>query len=230
MTGAATPAPHAPRDRARIRAGMAALILSGLLTVAGLWLRGPNPVDGHSIDEALFISTSLASTHTLTWALLLSNLTLQIFAWAALWAFLRRSDQERWGFWGFTLSTIGNGLFLPIAGVIALTAPAIAQLAAGGNAPALAIAQDAIFGPLALPFLISSAFALLAGGVAFGMAIWRHPALPRWAAPLYVLHTLCLTFFAQVDYALEFSGGPLLLVSGTAIAVAVMRDLDRQQA
>jgi len=211
------------RDAARIRAGMVALVLSGLMTLAGLWLRGPNPVDGHSIDRALFLETSLASTHSLTWALLLANLPLQIFAWLALWAFLRPSGQERLGFWGFALSTAGNGLFLPIAGVIALTAPAVAGLVASGNEGALAIAQDAVFGPLALPFLMASAVALLAGGIAFGIAIWRHPELPGWAAPLYVLHTLCLTFFAQVHYALEFAGAPLLLVSGVAVAVAVWR-------
>ncbi|MFN3591036.1 MAG: hypothetical protein ACK4TG_02480 [Thermaurantiacus sp.] len=219
----------APRDATRIRAGMIALVLSGVMTVVGLWLRGPNPVDGHSIDAALFIETSLAPLHVLTWALLLSNLTVQIFAWVALWGFLRPSAQERAGFWGFLLSTAGNGLFLPIAGVIALTAPSIARLAAGGNDAALAIAQDAVFGPLALPFLIASAFALLAGGIAFGIAIWKHPELPRWAALPYVLHTLCLTFFAQVDYRLEFAGGPLLLVSGVAIAVAVWRALDADQ-
>jgi hypothetical protein len=219
----------APRDAARIRAGMVALVASGVMTVIGLWLRGPNPVDGHSIDAPLFIETSLAPTHVLTWALLLSNLTLQIFAWLALWGFLRPSKQERAGFWGFLLSTAGNGLFLPIAGVIALTAPSIATQAAQGNDAALAIAQDAIFGPLALPFLIASAVALLVGGIAFGLAIWKHPALPSWAALPYVLHTLCLTFFAQVDYRLEFAGGPLLLVSGVAIAVAVWRALDGPQ-
>jgi hypothetical protein len=211
------------RDRVRIRLGMVAFLLSGLLTIIGLWLRGPNPVDGHSLDAAAFVRVSLQPTHNLTWALLLTNLTLQIYAWIALWAFLRDSREEGLAFWGMVLSIAGNGLFLPIAGIIALTAPMVAELYAAGNTAALAIADGAIFGPLALPLLIASAFALLSGALLTALATWRSPLLPSWAVPLYALHALCLTFFAQVHFALEFSGGPLLLASAIGIATAFWR-------
>jgi hypothetical protein len=124
------------RDRVRIRLGMVAFLLSGLLTIIGLWLRGPNPVDGHSLDAAAFVRVSLQPTHNLTWALLLTNLTLQIYAWIALWAFLRDSREEGLAFWGMVLSIAGNALFLPIAGIIALTAPMVAGLYAAGNTAA----------------------------------------------------------------------------------------------
>lgn len=214
------------RDRGRIRLGMAAFVFSGLMTVIGLWLRGPNPVDGHSLDASAFVQVSLLPTHNLTWALLLTNLTLQIYAWLALWAFLRQTREEGLAFWGMVLSIAGNGLFLPIAGIVALTAPMVAQLYVAGESGALAIAESAIFGPLALPLLIASAFALLGGALLTAIAIWRSPLLPSWAAVLYGLHALCLTFFAQVHYALEFSGGPLLLASALGIAAAVWRRTD----
>lgn len=213
-------------DARRIRWAMILFVLSGAMTVAGLWLRGPNPVEGHALDAEAFVRVSLAPTHNLTWAILLLNLVVQVFAWLGLWAFLRGSREERLGFWGMVLSVIGNGLFLPIAGIIAFTAPTVARLYSGGNAAALTIANDAVFGPLALPFLIASAFALLAGAAVTALAIWRSAALPRWAAVTYALHALCLTFFAQVHFALEFSGGPLLLASALGIAAAVWRRTD----
>ena len=212
------------RDTRRIRTGMVMFVVSGMLTIAGLALRGPNPVDGHGLDATAFVAVSLAPTHNFTWTFLLLNLTVQIFAWLALWAYLRETDQEPIAFWGMVLSIIGNGLFLPIAGIIALTAPMVAQLYQTGTPEALTIADSAIFGPLALPFLIMSAFALFFGAGLTALAIWRSATLPSWAAPLYFVHGLCLTFFAQVHYALEFSGGPLLFVSALAIAVAVWKN------
>ena len=216
-------AKSAPRDILRIRLGIALLVVSGVMTVAGLALRGPNPVDGHGLDVAAFVAVSLAPTHALTWAILLSNLTVQIFAWMALWAFLRDTPEEPLAFWGMVLSIIGNGLFLPIAGIVALTAPMVARLYREGNEAVIAIADSAIFGPLALPFLIASAFALLFGAALTALVLWRSPLLPSWTAIPYFLHGLCLTFFAQVHFALEFSGGPLLLASALGIAAAVWR-------
>lgn len=215
--------PIAPPYTRRIRAGMACLVLSGVMTLIGLWLRGPNPVQGHAFDAELFVRLSLAPTHDLTWALLLANLSVQIFGWLALLAFLRGTPSEPVAFWGTMLSIAGNGLFLPIAGVIGLTAPTVARLYQAGNPEVIAIADGGVFGPLALGFLIASALALLVGAMLVAVAIWRTRPLPRWAAPVYALHALCLTMFAQVDYRLEFLGAPLLLLSATGIALAVWR-------
>ena len=211
------------RTRTRIRAGIALLVLSGVMTVVGLALRGPNPVEGHALDAEAFVRVSLAPTHELTWAILLLNLVLQTFAWMALWGFLRGTREEPLAFWGMVLSIAGNGLFLPIAGIVSLTAPMVAQLYQAGNTAAIEIAESAIFGPLALPFLIASAIALFVGAGLTALAIWRSSWLPRWAAVLYFLHALWLTFFAQVHFALEFSGGPLLLLAALGIARAVWR-------
>jgi hypothetical protein len=200
------------------------------MTVVGLALRGPNPVDGHGLDVEAFVKVSQAPTHELTWAILLLNLTVQIFAWIALWAFVRGTKEERLAFWGMVLSIIGNGLFLPIAGIIALTAPMVATLYSEGNEAVIAVANSAIFGPLALPFLSASAFALLFGAGLTALVLWRSALLPRWTAIPYFLHGLCLTFFAQVHFALEFSGGPLLLASALGIAFAVWRQTGDQNA
>jgi hypothetical protein len=211
------------RDNQRIRLGVAMLVLSGVMTIVGLALRGPNPVDGHGLDAAAFIAVSQASSHEWTWAILLLNLTLQIYAWMALWAFVRGTHEERAAFWGMVLSIAGNGLFLPIAGIVALTSPMVAELYLEGNEAVLGIVESAIFGPLALPLLVASAFALLFGAGLTAFVLWRSPLLPRWTAIPYFLHGLCLTFFAQVHYVLEFSGGPLLLASALGIAASVWR-------
>ena len=216
------------RTRRRIRLGMVCFVASGVMTLAGLWLRGPNPVSGHGFDAQAFVEASLSPHYDLTWALLLANLTVQFYAWLALWAFLRRSNVERTAFWGMILSFAGNGLFLPIAGVIGLTAPAVARLYQQGNEAVLAIADGGVFGPLALSFLIASAVTLLLGAILTAIAVWRSGVLPKWAAVAYALHALCLTFFAQVHYALEFSGAPLLLVSAAGIAAAVWRRTGEQ--
>lgn len=211
-------------DRNRIRLGMICFVASGLMTIVGLWLRGPNPVHGHSLDIAAFVRVSLSPNYNLTWAILLTNLVVQFFAWLALWGYLRGTPQEKIAFRALVLSLIGNGLFLPIAGVLAFTAPTIARLHEAGFTEVVQIANTAVFGTLALPFLLASAVTLLGGAALHAWAIFRSPTLPSWAAVPYVLHALCLTVFAQVHYALEFSGGPLLLISSLAVAAAVWRN------
>lgn len=222
MTGMA----FSPKTQRRIRLGMVCFVASGVMTLVGLWLRGPNPVSGHGFDAEAFVAASLSPNYNFTWALLLANLTIQFYAWLALWAFLRGTPVERTAFWGMILSFAGNGLFLPIAGVIGLTAPAVARLYQQGNESVLAIADGGVFGPLALGFLIASAVTLLLGAVLTAIAAWRSGILPKWAAAAYALHALCLTFFAQVHYALEFSGAPLLLASAIGIAVSVWRQTE----
>lgn len=217
----ATPRAAAKRDSLRVRAGISCLLASGILSVAGLHFRGPI-VDQKSDPEA-YVDNALLPTQPLAWAFLLPSLVLQPFGWLALWAFVRNTRHERAGFWGTVLSTAGNGFFLPAAGVIAFTSPAVGRLYRAGTKQAIDIADEGLAGRPALPFLMGSAALLVAGSFLHGLLLWRSPTLPRWTAVPYVWHALALTFVAPRSYAAERSGGVALLLTSAAITRAVWK-------
>jgi len=224
----------AGRDGLRIRLGILCLLASGVLSVVGLRFRGPI-VDQRSDPEA-YVDNALLPTQPIAWSLLLPSLVLQPFGWLALWAFVRNTRHERAGFLGMVLSTAGNGFFLPAAGVIAFTSPAVGRLYRSGTKQAIVVADEGLAGRLALPFLMGSATLLVAGSGFHGILLWRSPKLPRWTAIPYVWHALALTFLAPRSYAAERSGAIALLLSSAAITRAVWKGLvvaeavDRQQA
>lgn len=214
-----------PRDAWRIKAGMACFALAGPLSVIGLYMRGPI-IDQRFAPDA-WAAGSATDSFALSWVFLLPNLIMQILGWIALWGAMRQSRFEGLAFWGMVLSIVGNGLFLPHTGVIAFVTPSLAELYLEGRTELVDVANQGLFGPLSLPFLIGSAFGLLAGAICHGLLVWREPSLPSWAALPYVLHALFLTFVAPHAYALEYTGGVLLLVSSAAIALAVWRTIGR---
>ncbi len=215
------------RDSARIRIGMAFLIASGVISVVGLWMRGP--VVNQLIDPDGWAALNATAGFANSWWILLPNLVFQMFAWVALWAFMRDTPQERLAFWGSALSIAGNGFFLPHTGVIAFSSPAVARLYLDGDTAAIAAINAGLFGPVAFPFLLASAVLLMVGAILHGIMIWKSPRLPTWAAIPYVLHAAGLTFAAQFSYMLEYTGAIMLLLSGTAVGVAVWRQVGRAE-
>ena len=209
------------RVRSRTRLGILCLLASGILSVVGLQLRGP--IVDQKTDPESFVDSALSRKQPWAWALLLTSLVVQPFGWLALWAFVRNTRDERSGFWGMVLSTAGNGFFLPTAGVLAFTTPAVGRLYRSGTKPAIDIADEGITGRLGLPFLMGSAALLLAGSCLHGLLLWRSPKLPRWTAVPYVWHALALTFVAPRSYKAERSGGLALLVTSAAITRAVWK-------
>ncbi len=209
------------RVRSRTRLGILWLLASGVLSVVGLQLRGP--IVDQKVDPEGFVDGALSSRQPWAWALLLTSLVVQPFGWFALWGFVRETREERAGFWGTILSTAGNGFFLPTAGVIAFTSPAVGRLYRSGIPSALNIADDGITGRLSRPFLMGSAALLMVGSCLHGVVLWRSPKLPRWTAVPYVWHALALTFVAPRSYRAERSGGLALLVTSFAITRSVWR-------
>jgi len=216
---AATARPGTPGWR--VRAGIALFALAGPLSLGGLLLRGP--IVDQSVDPARWAAVASSSSFVAAWYLLLPSLVVQMLGFAALARFTENGPAGRAGFWGFVLGVLGNGLWLPSAGVLALASPSLAALHLAGDPGAVGVLNAALFGPAALPAMAVSAVGLLGGSLAFAWAIWRTPGLPRWAALPYALHALCLTFLAPLSYAVELTGGALLLVSSAAVALAVWR-------
>lgn len=213
------------RVRTRTRLGIIFLFASGVLSVVGLQLRGP--IIDQKTDPERFVAGALSPRHDAAWALLLTSLVLQPFGWFALWLHLRDAREERAVFWGTVLSTAGNGFFLPTAGVLAFTSPAVGRLYRAGTESAVEVADEGITGRLALPLLMGSAGLLVGGAALHSLALWRSPKLPRWTALPYLWHALALTFVAPRSYKAERSGGLALLLTSAAITRAVWRGTRR---
>ena len=209
------------RDASRIRLGLLSFLASGVLSAIGLPLRGPVVLPTE--DPQLWAQTALIGTHDLAWAILLPNLTIQLFGFMALYAFVRDTREERLAFWGMVLSIAGNGLFLPFTGILAFIDPELARLYLDGFEQAANVSTAGIGGMLSGAMLAASGIILLIGSVLISILLWKSPKLPTWTAPLYLLHALGLTLAAPVSYTLERSGGFLLLMCTVAIAVAVWR-------
>jgi hypothetical protein len=216
------------KRRSRIRAGAIMLLVSAILTVIGLLLRGP--VIDVTVDPNAYALGAVSSRHIPAWSLLLPNLVLQLGAFMALFAYMENGRADRWAFIGMVLSVAGNGLFLPSTGVIAFVSPTIARMFLGGNPVVTEVANAGLAGALALPLLALSGVLLFLGSVFFGIAIWRSKTLPKLSSIPYVLHTLLITFAAAVSYGMELVGAGLYLWSaiwlfgalwrGTAVAAA----------
>lgn len=202
--------------RLRARLGLACWVICGLLTTVGLYLRGP--IINQQAHTEAYMQGALGATHEAAWLLLIPNLTFQVFAWMAIWLAVANTRLEKLAWWGFVLSVFGNGLFLPITGVIAFISPAVAELYFAGVTEVVDIANAGLADSFALVFLVISALGLLLGSMLMAIVFWKDERIPGWTAPLYVWHGLCLTFVAPFSYPLEFSGGISLLLVGCAIA------------
>lgn len=212
------------RDAFRIRLGMLCLLASGVLSAIGLPLRGPIVLP--NVDPVRWAEVALLPTHDLAWALLLPSLTIQLFGFLALYAYVKDSDQDGLAFWGMVLSIAGNGLFLPSTGILAFIDPELARLAQSGVADGAKIATAGVEGPLSFAILASSGIILLIGSALVSVLLWKSPLLPRWTAVPYFLHALALTIVAPQSYVLERLGGLLLLITAAAITWRVWRDTE----
>lgn len=207
------------RRNFRIRLGALCFLASGILSLVGLLLRGP--IIDQAVNPEAFSQAAVSSRHVMAWSLLLPSLVVQLFGFMGVYAFLAGSKVDKWAFHGMWMSVAGNGLFLPFAGIIAFITPAVSELYLAGQPEAIDIANAGLAGAFALPFFILSALLLLVGSIVLGVAIWKSGSLPKWSAVPYVIHALFLTFVAPFAYALELTGGVLLLWSTAWIAWAI---------
>lgn len=209
------------RDASRIRWGILCLLASGVFSAVGLALRGPVVLPTE--NPGLWAEVAQIATHDLAWAILLPSLTLQLFGFIALYAYVKDSAQDRIAFWGMVLSIAGNGLFMPFTGILAFVDPVVARFYQAGSAEILAIATAGVEAPFSGALLAASGIILLAGSVLITILLWRSPKLPAWTAIPYLLHAFGLTLAAPFSYTLERAGGGLLLVAAAGITWSVWK-------
>jgi hypothetical protein len=195
---------------AKLRLGAAALILSALLTLGGLLLRGPLITD---LSDAQAFARSAASANNLIAETFLPlSLVIQLFGFLGIYIYLDKPESQKTGFWGMVLSILGNGLFLPFAGVFAFAMPIVGKLYLNGNMDVIKVAEVTLGPGTGFAYLIASAFSLTIGAVLFARAMWKTNDIPRWLPVVYVLQAFCLSFGASIGYPFEVTGGIFLFL------------------
>lgn len=194
---------------AKLRLGATALFVSALLTLAGLFLRGPLIT---SVADAQVFAQSVASPNNLIAETFLPlSLIIQLFGFLGIYIYLDRPETQKTNFWGMVFSIFGNGLFIPFAGVFAFAMPIVGKLYLDGNVDAIKVAELTLGPGPGFAYLIASAFALTIGSVLFAFVMWKSD-LPRWLPVIYVAQAFCLSFGASIAYPFEVMGGVLLLI------------------
>jgi hypothetical protein len=181
-----------------------------MLTLGGLFLRGPLIIN---IADAQTFARSVASSNNAIAEIFLPlSLVVQLFGFLGIYLFLNKDETQQLPFWGMTLSVLGNGLFLPFAGVFAFAMPVVGKLYLDGNVAAIKVAELTLGPGTGFGYLIASAFALTIGAVLFAFSMWKANGLPRWLPVIYVTQAFCLSFGASIGYPFEVIGGILLLI------------------
>jgi len=193
-----------------LRLGAFALIVSSMLTLGGLLLRGPLMITVS--DAEAFARAAVSQNNLIAEMFLPLSLVVQLFGFLGIYVYLERPGNRKAVYWGMVLSIFGNGLFLPFAGVFAFAMPIIGKLYLAGNYAVIHVAELTLGPGPGLFYLIASALALTAGGVLFASAIWRTESLPRWLAVIYLMQAFALSFGASLGYPFEVTGGILLAI------------------
>lgn len=193
----------------KLRLGASALVVSALLTMIGLFLRGPLFTD---VSDAQAFSESVASPNNLIAETFLPlSLIIQLFGFMGLYVYLDQPVAQKTAFWGMVFSIFGNGLFLPFAGVFAFAIPIAGKLYLEGNMDAVQVAALTLAPGTGLAYLMLSAFALIIGAVLFAIAMWKSD-FPPWLPVIYFIQAFGLSFGASIAYGFEITGGILLAV------------------
>lgn len=205
---------------AKLRWGAIALITSAAMTLGGLYLRGPLVLN--TTDPQAFAESVASPNNLIAETFLPLSLVIQLFGFLGIYAYLNKPEAEKSSFWGMVFSILGNGLFIPFAGVFAFAIPLVGKLYLVGNTDVIAVAEQALGPGVALAYLIASAFALTVGAILFAVAMWKN-GLPIWLPLIYVIQAFGLSFGASMDYAYEITGGILLLCFSVVFGVKMWK-------
>jgi len=197
----------------KLRWGVFALVLSSALTLAGLLLRGPLVID--TSNAQAFAQSVTSPNNLIAETFLPLSLIIQLFGFLGMYAYLDKPEAQKSSFWGMVFSLLGNGLFLPFAGVFAFAVPIVGKLYLAGNTDALQVAELTLAPGTGFAYLIASSFALTIGAVLFAISMWKQN-LPRWLLIIYVIQAFGLSFGASIAYAFEMTGGVLLVIFSLA--------------
>jgi hypothetical protein len=139
---------------------------------------------------------------------------------------LARPGAPKLAFVGGGMAALGwlAGLMSIGAGQIALYQGSKLADQAGAAALIDRMDGDPVFGALVGIFVIGHVI----GMIILGVALWRSRAVARWAAGLFIAYPILHFAAHQTSSAIDVVAGLLLLVSGVAIAVRILRTPDRQ--
>ena len=200
--------------------GTFALILSAVMTVGGLFLRGPLIFD---VSDAQAFAESVSSSNNLIAETFLPlSLVIQLFGFLGIYIYLDKPETAKPSFWGMVLSILGNGLLIPFAGTFAFAIPVVGKLYLEGYTGVIAVAEQSPGPGIAFAYLIASAFALMAGAILFAVSM-RKIGLPLWLPAIYVIQAFGLSFGASIAYPFEVAGGLLLLVFTIAFGIKIWK-------
>jgi len=197
-----------------------ALVFSAVITLVGLLLRGPLIIE---ISDADAFARSVASPNNLIAETFLPlSLVIQLFGFLGIYAYLDKPETHGTTFWGMVFSILGNGLFLPFAGIFAFAVPIIGRLYLEGNSGVIEVAELTLRPGTGFAYLIASSFALMIGALLFAFSMWKYD-LPNWLPVIYVMQAFGLSFGASIGYPFEITGGILLLVFSVVFGMKMWR-------
>jgi hypothetical protein len=203
-----------------IRLGIFGLPLAGLLSLVGTLgdLNSPDPdVDPRGAAQA--VSTTGYFLTQFVGNIL--GVTLAIFGFIALFAYLANTRVGRLASWAMVLNILGLCLLLSFLGVVTYVIPVIGQAYLSGQQNAIQIA-DAFFGGTTITVVSLASLLYFVGFILFSVAIWRSEALPKWAGVVLAISGLLLALPFPLPAA-EVLGSVLLIIAGGWIALSVLR-------
>ena len=200
------------QTRREIRFGLIALALSGLLLTLGIPLRGPIPITN---PEAI-IRTADSPGFLPGWILILAGGMFHTFGTFGLYRYLTYQSESRIAFLAFVLRIAAISLAFPLSNFFAVSMPGIAELYRQGNHAVIAIVAANLASGLGLILLAIGGVTGLPGTILFGIAIWKHPRLPKWTGAFYGLSAFGLAI--PTTTATEGLGAVLLLMSAGMMA------------
>ncbi len=204
----------------RVRLGLLAFPVCGLLFVVVLLVRGP--LIAPEVDPAGFAQATSSTSFVVGNLGLMASWILMLFGFLALYAYLANSSVDRLAFAGMVFSVVGVALFLSFIGVLAFMAPTAGALYERGQQSAIEVF---IIGfstsSLALSIYALGALLYVIGSILFGLAVWRSGVLPRWSAIPYVAQAPLLPL--DPLFGATLLGALLLFVGGGWIALSVLR-------
>ncbi|HET7035887.1 MAG TPA: hypothetical protein VFI42_09430 [Thermomicrobiaceae bacterium] len=209
-TGAAASAP--------LRWGLRLIGIAGivLLAVWLYWLTGPTDIDK---DTKRYVDWTIGAGFASGLVYLL-GLAALILGLVALYALLARGAERGLALGGLVLGVVGTSLLLAMFGTLTMGSVAVAIAYRDGNTgvvPAMHNLSGGEF-PAVLNFVFFAAALLcLLSAVAYGMAIWRAGAFPKWTAIVFGLGFVLIA--ASIPFT-AYPGGILLAVAGFGLAHA----------
>jgi hypothetical protein len=224
-------APAANLDAAaRIRWGVACFGLAGLLFFSGYLIAGP--FAGELMIPATFVATFTPWTFQAGMVVNMLAMIVSFFGFFGLYGYLAGAGQERLGFAGLILATVGNGLLLATMAVPMGLIPATARMFAASPEQAVAVLGAVFLSPVIMaPFMLVT-FGKPLAIVLFAIGLWRDGRLPKAAIALFTIGFTLLNIAhlfgpSTVAFAVDLIGGTALAVGGFWLAQSlfVIRNL-----